>query len=216
MKSKIHKHLLIVKNKAMRKNLKIKTFKSLVNISLGLVLFASACAQSDNNSKAQAVHEIEVNSVIEKPKIDIQMAVISGNLEAVKQHIEAGTDINMKDAMSGSTPLITAASFGKVDIAKALIDAGADLSRKNNDGSNALHVAAFFCRIEIVQLLIDADVDKTVRNNFGATARESVMGPFEEIKPIYEMLQQQLGPLGLQFDLKEIEKSRPVVGMMLQ
>lgn len=216
MKSKIHENLFTAKNEAIRKKLKINSLKSLVNISLVLVLFTSACAQSGNNSKAQADNSIEVKSVIEKPKIDIQMAIISGNLEAVKQHIEAGTDINMKDAMSGSTPLITAASFGKIDISKALIDAGADLSVKNNDGSNALHVAAFFCRIEIVQMLIDAGADKTALNNYGATARETVMGPFEEIKPIYEMLQQQLAPLGLQFDLTEIEKTRPVVGMMLQ
>ena len=216
MKSKIHKHLLILKNKAMRKNLKIKTFKSFVNISLALVLFTSACAQSGNHSKAQADNKVEAKSVIEKPEMDIQMAVISGNLEVVKQHIEAGTDINMKDAMSGSTPLITAASFGKIEIAKALIDAGADLSIKNNDGSNALHVAAFFCRIEIVQALIDAGVDKSPLNNFGATAQETVMGSFAEIKRIYEMIQQQLAPFGLQLDLTEIEKTRPVIEMMLQ
>ncbi len=198
------------------KKSKFNSLKSLVHISLALVLLTSACAQSGNKSKAKADNKVEAKSVIEKPKIDIQMAVISGNLEAVKQHIEAGTDINKKDAMSGSTPLITAASFGKNDIAKALIDAGADLSLKNNDGSTALHVAAFFCRIEIVQMLIDAKVDKTTLNNYGATARETVMGPFEEIKPIYEMLQQQLGPLGLQLDLTEIEKTRPVIAMMLQ
>jgi ankyrin repeat protein len=209
MKSKIHKEQL--KNKTMS-----KIFKTLVNISLGLVLFTSACAQSADNSKDQAVHEVEAKSVVEKPEMDIHMAVMSGNLEVVKQHIEAGTDLDKKDAMSGSTPLITAASFGKTDIAKVLIDRGADLSIKNNDGSNALHVAAFFCRIEIVQLLIDANADKNARNNYGATARETVMGPFAEIKPIYEMLQQQLEPFGLKFDLAEIEKSRPVVGMMLQ
>lgn len=190
--------------------------KSLVKFSLVLVLLTSACAQSGNKSKAQADTKVEAKSVAVKPTIDIQMAVLSGNLEAVRQHIEAGTDINKKDAMSGATPLISAASFGKNDIAKALIDAGADLTLKNNDGSTALHVAAFFCRIEIVQMLMDAKVDKTVRNNFGATARETVMGPFEEIKPIYEMLQQQLGPLGLQLDLTEIEKTRPVIAMMLQ
>ncbi len=113
-------------------------------------------------------------------------------------------------------PLISAASFGKNEIAKALIDAGADLSIKNNDGSTALHAAAFFCRVEIVQMLIDAKADKTIKNNFGATPRESVMGPYDEIKPIYEMLQQQLGPIGLQIDLNEIEKTRPVIAMMLQ
>lgn len=190
--------------------------KSLVKFSLALVLLTSACAQSGNKSKAQADTKVEAKSVAVKPTIDIQMAVLSGNLEAVRQYIEAGTDINKKDAMSGATPLISAASFGKNDIAKALIDAGADLTLKNNDGSTALHVAAFFCRVEIVQMLIDAKVDKATRNNFGATARETVMGPFEEIKPIYEMLQQQLGPLGLQLDLTEIEKTRPVIAMMLQ
>ncbi len=218
MKSKIHEYLLKLNNKAMSKKLKFNYLKSLVNFSLSLVLLAntSACAQSANKSKVQVDDADEARAVVEKPTIDIQMAIISDNLAAVKQHIEAGTDINRKDAMSGSTPLITAASFGKIDIAKALIDAGADLSAKNNDGSTALHVAAFFCRIEIVQALIDAHADKATLNNFGATARETVMGPFEQIKPIYEMLQQQLGPLGLQLDLTEIEKTRPVIAMMLQ
>ena len=109
--------------------------------------------------------------------MDIQTAVLSGNLEAVKQHIAAGTDINAKDAMSGSTPLITAATFDKKEIAKALIDAKADLNLKNNDGATALHVAAFFCRVEIAQLLLDAKADKNLKNNFGATPRESVLVP---------------------------------------
>jgi hypothetical protein len=42
------------------------------------------------------------------------------------------------------------------------------------------------------------------------------MGPFTEIKPIYEMMQQQLQPIGLHIDLAEIEKTRPVIAMMLQ
>ncbi len=66
MKSKIHKYLL--KNKVMSKTLQIKTFKSLVNISLVLVLFTSACAQSGNNSKAQADNSIEVKSVYRETK----------------------------------------------------------------------------------------------------------------------------------------------------
>ena len=146
----------------------------------------------------------------------MQTAIMSNQLDIVKQHIAAGTDINKKEQMSGSTPLISAATFGKTAIVKALIDANADLSIKNNDGATALHTAAFFCRTEIVQMLIDAKADKTVKNSFGMTPRESVMGPFTDVKPVYEMLQQQLGPLGLQFDLNEIEKTRPVIAMMLQ
>ncbi len=196
------------------KTLKINSMKTLLIISFIILLLTNACAQSGNNSKSDTSTNTE--SVVAKPEININAAVLSGNLEVVKQHIKAQTNINEKDVMSGSTPLISAASFGKNEIAKVLIAANADLAIKNNDGSTALHAAAFFCRIEIVQMLIDAKADKTIRNNFGATPRESVMGPFAEIKPIYEMLQLQLGPIGLQIDLNDIEKTRPVIAMMLQ
>lgn len=148
--------------------------------------------------------------------MDLQAAILSDNLEVVKQHIEAGTNINVKDQMSGSTPLITAATFGKTAIAKALIDANAELDVKNNEGSTALHAAAFFCHIEIVQMLMDAGADKSIKNKHGATPRESVIGPFAEMKPIYELMQQQLGPLGLKLELNEVEMARPVIAMMLQ
>jgi hypothetical protein len=65
-------------------------------------------------------------------------------------------------------------------------------------------------------MLIDAKADKTIRNNFGATPRETVMGPFSEVKPIYEMLQQQLEPFGLQMDMEKLKENRPVIAMMLQ
>jgi len=216
MKSKIHEYQLKINNKAMSKTFKITSLSTLVNMSLVLLLLTSACGQSGNKSKTEANNTTETRSVVAAPEMDIQAAILSDNLEAVKQHISAGTDLNKKDPMTGATPLITAASFGKNKIAQVLIDAGADLTAKNNDGATALHTAAFFCRVEVVQSLIDAKADKTAKNNFGMTPRESVMGPFVEIKPIYEMLQQQLGPIGLQIDLTEIEKTRPVIAMMLQ
>lgn len=195
---------------------KIKSLKKAITFSLIIILFSSACAQSGKNKNTTTSSDIASKTKVAPPSIDIHRAVISGNLEVVKQHIEAGTNINQKDAMSGSTPLISAATFNKPEIAKALINSKADLSVKNNDGSTVLHTAAFFGRIEIVQMLIDAKADKTIRNNFGATARETVMGDFEEMKPIYEMLKQQLGPLGFSLDMKELERARPVVAMMLQ
>lgn len=216
MKTKIHKNLLKLNNIVMSKTIRTNSLRTIANMSLVLLLLAAACGQSGNKSKEQENSNTEVKSVVDAPKMDIQAAMLSDNLEAVKQHIEAGTDLNIKDAMTGSTPLITAASFGKIKIAQVLIHAGVDLSAKNNDGATALHTAAFFGRVEIVQMLIDAKVDRSARNNFGATARESVMVPFADMKPIYEMLQKQLQPMGLQMDLNEIEKTRPVIAMMLQ
>ena len=185
----------------------LKAFLSIITILLVL----SACSQASNNPDSQATEK-----PVSAPSVDIHTAVLSGNIEAVKQHIKSGTDINAKEPMSGSTPLISAATFNKPEIAKVLVDAGADLTLKNNDGATALHTAAFFGRIEIVQVLIDAKADKSLRNNYGATARESVMAPFEDVKPIYEMIQQQLAPLGFKLDFEELQKSRPVIAMMLQ
>ena len=190
--------------------------KVVVNFSLILLVLLAACSNSSSNKSVSSENAAKVKSSVEKPKVDLHTAIMSGNLEAVKQHIEAGTDINKKEQMSGSTPLIAAVSFNKTAIAKALIDAGADLNLKNNDGSTALHSAAFFGHIEIVQMLIDAKADKTLKNNYGATARESVLAPFADMKPIYQMMQQQLEPLGIKIDLAEVEKNRPVVAMMLQ
>ncbi len=198
------------------KTFQINFLKNVLTFSFILLLLTNACVQSDSGKNTTPENQSTVKTKPEKPKMDIQTAIISDNLEIVKQHIEAGTNINEKDQMSGSTPLIAAATFGKTAIAKALIDANADLDIKNNEGSTALHAAAFFCNIEIIQMLIDAGADKTIKNKHGATPRESVIGPFEEMKPIYEMIGQQLEPLGLKMDLNEMERARPVVAMMLQ
>lgn len=190
------------------KTIKIGSLKIFLNILVTILFLSSLCAQPGNSPKAEVS--------IEKTQIDIQAAVISGNLEIVKQHIDAGTDINIKDQMSGSTPLITASTFGKTDIAKVLIDANAELDIKNNEGSTALHAAAFFGRVEIVQMLIEAGADKSLKNKHNATPLQSVTVPFSEIKPIYEMISKQLEPLGLQLDLKELEINRPMIAILLR
>lgn len=181
-------------------------------VCLALLVSAAFSCKEANSQNMETPGQEEA----QKPDTDLPTAVLYGNLEVVKQHIAAGTNLNAKDPMSGSTPLITAATFDQTPIALALVDAGADLSAKNNDGATALHVAAFFGRVEIVQKLLDAGADKNVRNNYGSTPLESVAGPFEEVQPIYELMQAQLGPFGLQLDMAELEKSRPVIAMMLQ
>jgi ankyrin repeat protein len=179
-------------------------------ISIGLLifmmsLFLTACVENATS---------EENKI--QPKVDLATAVITDNIEAVRTHIDYGSDLNQKDPFSGSTPLITAATFNKIKIAELLIEADVELNATNNDGATALHSAAFFGRIEIVQLLINAKVDKTIKNNFNQTAAESMQTPFEDLKPIYMMLQEQLAPMGLELDLAELEKTRPVIRMMLQ
>jgi ankyrin repeat protein len=199
----IQKTLKLNSTKTMKKN----AFRSA--LFLVATLLIASCGSKDTSAQNK-------KPGAEAPAVDIHTAVVSDNKEAVKQHIAAGTNINEKDPFGGSSPLISAALFGKTEIAKILIDAGADINFQNNDGSTPLHLAAFFCRPEIVKMLLDKKADKTIKSKYGSTAYESVAGPYADVKPTYEMLEKMLSPMGLKLDYAYIEKTRPEVAQLLK
>jgi ankyrin repeat protein len=57
-----------------------------------------------------------------------------------------------------------AAAAGQVDTVRLLIDNGADLNAKNDDGSTALMVAALKGHLEIVRTLLAAGADVSVQD----------------------------------------------------
>ena len=81
-------------------------------------------------------------------------AVDSGNLEAVKQHIAAGTGVNAKMEKYGHTPLHRAANGGHKEIAELLIAEGAYVNAKDENGWTPLHDAANGGHKEVAELLI--------------------------------------------------------------
>ncbi len=149
------------------------------------------------------------------PRVDLHLAAMQGNVKAIGEHIEAGTDLNERDAY-GATPLAVAATFGKTEAARALIEGGADLSITNDAGATPLHIAAFLCHPEIVQALLDAGADKSVRDKAGTTALDSVGYPFEVVKGIYDQIGKSLAPLGLRLDYERIRQTRPQIAEMLR
>lgn len=176
-----------------------------------VLVVTTACSQN----KESAIKS-SGNSGVKPPQVDIHTAVVTDNLDALKQHIAAGSNINEKDPFGGSSPLISAAVFGKTEAATILIKAGADLNFQNNDGSTALHTSAFFCRPEIVKMLLEKGADKSLRNKYGATPYESVAGPFSQVKEAYDMMSNVLGPMGLKLDYTYVEKTRPQIAEMLK
>jgi uncharacterized protein len=178
-------------------------------IGIGMMALAALLSCKGKEDRA-------TQSGVRTPDVDIHTAVVSGNLEAVQQHIQAGTNINEQDPFGGSSPLISASLFDKPQIAQVLIDAGADVNFQNKDGATPLHTAAFFCRPAIVKMLLDKGADKTIRNKFGATPYESVAGPFADVKEAYDMMGQMLAPMGLKLDYTYIAKTRPEIAAMLK
>ena len=72
---------------------------------------------------------------IQQPDISIHEAVAVENTEAVKQHLDVGTDVNAKVG-GGKTPLHNAIRLGNTEIAELLIANGADVNAKYDDGIN--------------------------------------------------------------------------------
>lgn len=148
------------------------------------------------------------------PKQTIHEAAFLGNTKAIQQHIEAGTDLDVKDQY-GSTALTIATTFNKPEIAKLLINANADIHATSADGSTPLHTATFLCRVEIVEALLAKGANTELKNAFGSTALQAIQAPFESVKPVYDQLSRDLGPLGFKLDYDFLERTRPVIAEML-
>ena len=101
------------------------------------------------------------------PSVDIWEAAATGNIEAVKQHLAAGWDVDAEDNYK-STPLQFAAQGGHKKIVELLIAEGADVNA-NEDGSSPLHSALFVKRKEIAKLLIAKGADVNTKSEEGAT-----------------------------------------------
>jgi ankyrin repeat protein len=64
---------------------------------------------------------------IQVPRIRINDAVRQSNIEAIKQHLAVGTNVDGRD-YAGETPLYLAADFGDKDIVELLINGGANVN----------------------------------------------------------------------------------------
>ncbi len=102
------------------------------------------------------------------PSVDIHDAAKAGDIEAVKQHLAAGSDVNTKD-IDGRTPLHRAVSSGCREVAVLLITEGADVNAKDNYTSTPLHLAAGFGHKECVALLIANGATINVKRRSGGT-----------------------------------------------
>ena len=87
----------------------------------------------------------------------LQQSVTDVNVEAVKQHLADGADVNVKDEARGLTPLHFATQNGQKEIVELLIADGADVNAKMNNGMTPLDCSALIPpssnKTEIVDLL---------------------------------------------------------------
>jgi len=132
----------------------------------------------------------------------------------VNRLLNAGTSINAKQPGSGSTPLNTAAVYGKTEIAKLLIEKGADVSLANKDGNTALLIASFFAHQELVELLLQKGASVSVKNGRGETPLDVISADWS---PQLEGLYKSIGrSIGIELDLEHIKQARPKLAALLR
>ena len=127
------------------------------------------------------------------PDISIHEAAALGNIEAVKQFLDSGTDVNAKDE-TGGTPLDEAAGWGRKDMVELLIAKGADVNAKfDDDGSTPLHLSAWKGHFETAELLITADADVNAKMEDGDTPLDLAKRKHQELA---ELLRKHGGKTG--------------------
>ena len=88
------------------------------------------------------------------PSISIHEAAEKGDLETIKKHVAAGTNINSTDWRDGETPLHRAITRGQTEAAKLLIEKGCNINiGRTKDGDTPLDMAEGRGRTEIAKLL---------------------------------------------------------------
>lgn len=95
-------------------------------------------------------------------------ATLAGDLEAVKSLLASGTDPNL--VYNTNTALTYAARDGFTEIARVLIDSGADVNWIDGEGVTPLILAAFKNHVDLAQLLLKHEADTTIRDQWDRTA----------------------------------------------
>ncbi len=98
---------------------------------------------------------------------EIFRAAKKGDLAALRKLLRADSSLAHSRDKDGSTPLHWAAWRGQVEVARLLLEAGADVNARNQNthwGTTPLHAAAHGNQAAVVQLLLANGADIRAKN----------------------------------------------------
>ena len=148
--------------------------KSLITTIAAVLLVG--CGESQQSSTTPETKPIEPVAEAVKPEpptakapdISIHDAAKAGNIEVVKRHLAAGTDVNAKNKL-GETPLYDAVGQGHKEIVELVIANGADVNAKDIHGMTPLFHAVRKSQKEMAELLLDEGAHVNLREKRGST-----------------------------------------------
>ncbi len=105
------------------------------------------------------------------PVKQLEDAASTGDLPGVQAAIRGGCSIDERLA-GGMTPLMAAAMNGKTEVCRWLLEQGADVTARSDDGSNCLHWGSMNGTPDVLTLLLGAGA------NPGSTDEKGWLPPF--------------------------------------
>ncbi len=111
-------------------------------------------------------------------------AIEKGRLSIVEKYIASGIDVNFRNGADNNTPIMIAAQYRYTQMAKTLLEAGADPHSTNIHGHTALIYASAYGNTYIVKLLIEhgADIDKKTFDGWSALVFAARWGHLDTVE----------------------------------
>lgn len=162
------------------------------SLSLSSKLFAQDFAWDellkDVNDKESLLKlmPLDLNKTDKYGKTALNFGIIKG-IELVQHMVELGADINLPCDEDMTPPVSRAGGFwNHEDIARYLVEKGANLNQVDKNGDTPLHIAAYNGRKDLCAFYLDHGAKLEAKNNYGFTPFLSAcdgFGGHDEDKP---------------------------------
>lgn len=102
---------------------------------------------------------------VEMEYSDLKQAIVDGDPDAFRAELERANEAGTLD--TDEDLLHTAATFGEVEMARALVEAGVPLDERDHEGKTPLHLALETGSDEVATLLVEQGADPNAADDHG-------------------------------------------------